>query len=81
MNGDRGPVPAVKPPCCSATLIPAIGLTLLAITRHPRQFLEMIKGDLHVRALLRLEPAPTPAEIDGCVKSAARLFLGGVSKH
>jgi len=46
-----------------------------------RQFLEMIKGDLHVRALLRLEPAPTPAEIDGCVKSAARLFLGGVSKH
>lgn len=46
-----------------------------------RQFLEMIKGDLHVRALLQIEPAPTEAEIDGCVRSAVRLFLKGISKH
>ena len=45
-----------------------------------RQFLEMTKGDLHFRALLRLEPYPTQAEIDGCVRSAARLFLEGTSK-
>jgi AcrR family transcriptional regulator len=46
-----------------------------------RQFLEMIKGDLHFRALLRLEPSPTDAEIGGCVRSAVRLFLDGVSKQ
>lgn len=46
-----------------------------------RQFLEMAKGDLHFRALLRLEPYPTEAEIDLCVTSAVRLFLEGVSKH
>jgi AcrR family transcriptional regulator len=46
-----------------------------------RQFLEMIKGDLHFRALLRLEPLPTEVEIDECLKSAVRLFLSGVSKH
>lgn len=46
-----------------------------------RQFLEMIKGDLHFRALLRLEPHPAEAEIDFCVRSAVRLFLEGTSKH
>jgi AcrR family transcriptional regulator len=46
-----------------------------------RQFLEMIKGDFHFRALLRLEPPPTEAETDGCVKSAVRLFLEGISKQ
>jgi len=49
--------------------------------RAARQFLEMIKGDLHFRALLRLEPVPTQAEIEDCVKSAIRLFLAGVPKH
>jgi hypothetical protein len=42
MPSDRGPVPAEKPPCFSATLIPAIALTLFAIAQHPKQFLEMI---------------------------------------
>ena len=46
-----------------------------------RQFLEMIKGDLHFRALLRLEPTPTETEIDVCVKSAVGLFLEGISKQ
>jgi AcrR family transcriptional regulator len=46
-----------------------------------RQFLEMIKGDLHFRALLRLEAAPTQAEIEGCLNNAVCLFLNGVSKH
>ena len=46
-----------------------------------RQFLEMIKGDLHFRALLRLEPHPTAAEVDACVESAVRLFLHGTLKH
>jgi TetR/AcrR family transcriptional repressor of mexJK operon len=46
-----------------------------------RQFLELIKGDLHFRALLRLEPHPTAAEIDACVRSAVRLFLEGVTKR
>jgi AcrR family transcriptional regulator len=46
-----------------------------------RQFLEIIKGDLHFRALLRLDPAPTQAEIDDCVRAGVRLFLDAVSKH
>ena len=46
-----------------------------------RQFLEMTKGDLHLRALLRLEPHPTEGEIDFCVRNAVRLFLEGISKH
>lgn len=46
-----------------------------------RQFLEMIKGDLHFRALLRLQPRPTEGEIDSCVRSAVRLFLEGTSKQ
>ena len=44
-----------------------------------RQFLEMIKGDLHLRALLRLEP-PSGREIQDCASSAVRLFLRGLSK-
>src|SRR6185503_15445182 len=46
-----------------------------------RQFLELIKGDLHFRALLRLEPPPTQAEIDSCVESAVGLFLDSSAKH
>jgi AcrR family transcriptional regulator len=46
-----------------------------------RQFLEMIKADLHFRALLRLEPHPTAIEIDACVASAVRLFLEGTSQQ
>lgn len=42
-----------------------------------RQFLEMIKGDLHLRALLRLEPYPNEAEMDHCIRSAVRIFLEG----
>jgi len=46
-----------------------------------RQFLELIKGDLHVRALLRLQPPPTDAEVETCVQGAVRLFLDGLSKQ
>jgi AcrR family transcriptional regulator len=46
-----------------------------------RQFLEMIKGDLHFRALLRLEPPPTEAEIEICLQGGVRHFLCGISKH
>jgi AcrR family transcriptional regulator len=42
-----------------------------------RQFLEMVKGDLHFRALLRLGPPPSQKEIEDCVAGAVRLFLGG----
>ncbi len=39
-----------------------------------RHFLEMVKGDLHFRALVRVDP-PSESEIDGCVRSAVRLFM------
>ncbi|MGE3474849.1 MAG: TetR/AcrR family transcriptional regulator [Rhodospirillaceae bacterium] len=42
-----------------------------------RHFLEMVKGDLHTRALFNVAPLPTPAEIDVCVKGAVATFLKG----
>ena len=43
-----------------------------------RHFLEMVKGDLHTRALFAAGPAPTSDEIDICVHGAVRIFLTGV---
>jgi TetR/AcrR family transcriptional regulator, mexJK operon transcriptional repressor len=42
-----------------------------------RHFLEMVKGDLHFRALLGLAPAPTVEEIETCVALAVKTFLDG----
>lgn len=48
---------------------------------HPeiaaRVFLEMVKGDLHTRALFGVGPAPSAAEINACVSEAVRIFLEG----
>lgn len=62
--------------CCEARkgalVVPDPGLAA-------RQFLEMVKGDLHFRALLGSGPAPTIEEIDTCVRTATRLFLNGTA--
>lgn len=42
-----------------------------------RVFLEMIKGDLHTRALFGAGPAPRPDEVRGLVSEAVRSFLEG----
>jgi TetR/AcrR family transcriptional regulator, mexJK operon transcriptional repressor len=42
-----------------------------------RHFLEMVKGDLHFRALLGLAPAPSEAEVEKCVAVAVKTFLDG----
>lgn len=42
-----------------------------------RLFLEMIKGDLHTRALFGVGPVPSAAEINACVNEAVRIFLDG----
>jgi AcrR family transcriptional regulator len=44
-----------------------------------RQFLEMVKGDLHLRALLGLGRPPGKAEIARCVVTAVDLFLSGAT--
>jgi AcrR family transcriptional regulator len=44
-----------------------------------RHFLEMVKGDLHFRALLGLGTLPTIEEVDACVGSATRTFLNGIA--
>jgi AcrR family transcriptional regulator len=46
-----------------------------------RQFLEMIKGDLHFRALLNPSDLPSADEVDDCVGSAVTLFLEGVRRR
>jgi AcrR family transcriptional regulator len=43
-----------------------------------RHFLEMVKGDLHTRALFGVAPAPTAEEIEACVRGAVATFLNGV---
>jgi TetR/AcrR family transcriptional regulator, mexJK operon transcriptional repressor len=42
-----------------------------------RHFLEMVKGDLHFRALLGLAPAPSAADVENCVALAVKTFLDG----
>lgn len=42
-----------------------------------RQFLEMIKGDLHFRALIG--PRPSRREVDRCVRAGVDAFLTGIS--
>jgi AcrR family transcriptional regulator len=42
-----------------------------------RHFLEMVKGDLHTRALFGVPPAPTADEIEACVRGAVHTFLNG----
>jgi AcrR family transcriptional regulator len=44
-----------------------------------RHFLEMIKGDLHFRALLGLGRRPSAREIDRCVDAAVDAFLDGIT--
>ncbi|CAA9365989.1 MAG: Transcriptional regulator, AcrR family [uncultured Microvirga sp.] len=46
-----------------------------------RLFLEMVKGDLHVRALLASGPAPSGPEIEACVRAATRIFLDGIARR
>lgn len=42
-----------------------------------RHFLEMVKGDLHTRALFNVPPLPTPKEIEKSVRGAVATFLKG----
>ncbi|MGE4064372.1 MAG: TetR/AcrR family transcriptional regulator [Rhodospirillaceae bacterium] len=42
-----------------------------------RHFLEMVKGDLHTRALFGVPPPPTDGEIEACVRGAVTIFLRG----
>ena len=42
-----------------------------------RHFLEMVKGDLHTRALFGIGRRAGAAEIDACVRAAARTFCDG----
>lgn len=44
-----------------------------------RHFLEMVKGDLHFRALVRIDP-PSQKEIDRCVMSAVALFVASARR-
>jgi TetR/AcrR family transcriptional regulator, mexJK operon transcriptional repressor len=42
-----------------------------------RQFLQIVKGDLHERALMQAGAVATKKEIDRCIDSAIALFLKG----
>ena len=42
-------------------------------------FLEMVKGDLHTRALFGAGPGPTAAEVAACVRGAVSTFLYGTA--
>ena len=44
-----------------------------------RHFLEMVKGDLHFRALVCIDP-PSQKEIDRCVVSAVALFMASTRR-
>jgi hypothetical protein len=42
-----------------------------------RQFLEMVKGDLHLRALMDPARPPSAGEVAECIHRAVALFLDG----
>ena len=55
-----------------------LGLVDLHDTDLPaRHFLEMVKGDLHFRALTGID-RPSEQEIDTCVRSAVALFMASI---
>ena len=43
-----------------------------------RHFLELVKGDLHARALFNVGAPPSDAEIAACVREGVRTFLHGI---
>lgn len=43
-----------------------------------RHFLELVKGDLHTRALFNVDAAPSESEIATCVREGVRTFLQGI---
>jgi TetR/AcrR family transcriptional regulator, mexJK operon transcriptional repressor len=43
-----------------------------------RHFLEMVKGDLHTRALFGVDTPVSKTEISRCVREAVRIFVAGV---
>jgi len=47
--------------------------------RAARIFLEMVKGDLHTRALFGVGPRATKKDIDTCVREAVRIFCDGLA--
>ena len=51
---------------------------LLGSELKARIFLEMVKGDLHTRALFGLKP-PSPREVDATVREAVRIFCDGLA--
>lgn len=46
-----------------------------------RQFIELVKGDVHLRALLRPTDPPSETEIERHVRQAVRTFLYGVAER
>jgi AcrR family transcriptional regulator len=45
-----------------------------------RHFLEMVKGDLHTRALFNIGALSARSEIDRCVRQAVKTFLYGIAQ-
>lgn len=45
------------------------------------QFVEMVKGPIHIGLVLGTAPRPTPAEIDAAVARAVETFLHGYAVH
>ena len=57
--------------------VEAGALTLPDVDLAARQFMEMIKGDLHSRALMRTSDIPSRKEVASCIDHATAIFLNG----
>lgn len=49
--------------------------------RAAAQFFSLMRGELHMRAVLGVEPRPTEAEIDRYIREATRVFVRGHAPH
>jgi TetR/AcrR family transcriptional repressor of mexJK operon len=45
------------------------------VRRAAEQFIALLRGDIHLRQLLRLDKTPDAAELDIAAKSAVATFL------
>jgi AcrR family transcriptional regulator len=57
--------------------VEAGALSLPDVDLAARQFIEMVKGDLHIRALMRTSDMPSRKEVATCIEYAAAIFLNG----
>jgi len=52
-------------------------LSIPDISRATEQFFSLLKGEVHIKAIMQLAPKPSEPEMQEHLQAAIRLFLAG----